>query len=188
MADAGHTLLVLRHAKAAGEPGVNDLQRPLTGRGRRNADEAGRWVLAQGLSPDRVVCSSAQRTRETWARVSAALGTAAPDPGAVTFDRRAYDADAQGLLYLVGEHPDEAGVVMTVGHNPASHRLAAELTGRRDFPFPTCALAVIELTGSWADVVPGTGELASLWTPHTRLAVGGVGLVAGHAEEVEHGV
>ena len=167
MADTARTLLVLRHAKAAGEPGVNDLQRPLTGRGRRNADEAGRWLLAQGLGPGRVVCSTAQRARETWARVSAALGAAAPDPDAVTFDRRAYDADAQGLLYLVSEQPDEAGVVMMVGHNPASHQLAAELTGRRDIPFPACALAVIKFTGSWADVVPGTGELAALWTPAT---------------------
>src|SRR5262249_53995017 len=89
MADTARTLLVLRHAKAAGEPGVNDVQRPLTGRGRRNAGEAGRWLLAQGLSPDRVVCSTAQRARETWALVSAALGAAAPGPGAVTFDRRA---------------------------------------------------------------------------------------------------
>src|SRR5262249_62429474 len=30
--DSGHTLVVLRHAKAAGEPGVNDLERPLYGR------------------------------------------------------------------------------------------------------------------------------------------------------------
>ena len=56
---------------------------------------------------------------------------------------------------------------MTVGHNPASHQLVAELTGRRDIPFPTCALAVIKLTESWASVVPGTGELADLWTPRT---------------------
>src|SRR5262249_30469521 len=126
--------------------------------------------------------------------MSTALGAAAPDPGAVTFDRRAYDADAQGLLYLVSEQPDEAGVVMTVGHNPASHQLVAELTRRRDIPFPTCALAVIKLTGSWTDAVPGTGELAALWTPRPgwrpagSLAVGGVGLVAGHTEQVEHGV
>ena len=77
-----------------------------------------------------MVCSPAERTRETWARVSAELGTAAPGPAAVTFDRRAYDADAQGLLYLVAEQPDEAGTVLTVGHNPASHQLVVELTGR----------------------------------------------------------
>jgi len=167
-------LLVLRHAKAAGEPGVNDLQRPLTGRGRRNADAAGRWLLAQGMVPERVLCSSSQRTRETWQRLSAELGPAAPGPGAVSFDRRVYDADVQGLLYLVAEQPDEAGVVLTVGHNPASYQLAAELTGRRDFGFPTCALAVIKLTGTWADAVPGSGELVSLWTPDTSAGAGAV--------------
>lgn len=156
---------MLRHAKAAGEPGVNDLHRPLTARGRRDARAAGRWLLAQRIVPDRVVCSSAERTRETWARLSAGLGGGGPGPGAVTFDRRAYDADARGLLYLVAEQPDEAGTVLTVGHNPASHQLVAELTGRRDIPFPTCALAVINLTGSWADAAPGDGELAGLWAP-----------------------
>jgi len=83
----------------------------------------------------------------------------------VTFDQRVYDAGAQALFYLVAEQSDEVGVVLTVGHNPASHQLVAELTGRRDVRFPPCALAVIKLAGSWADVAPGTGDLASLWTP-----------------------
>jgi len=160
-----HTLLVLRHAKAAGEPGVNDLQRPLTGRGRRDAEAAGRWLLAQGIVPGRVICSPSQRTRETWVRLSAALGTAAPGQSAVSFDRRVYDAGAQTLLYLVAEQPDEAHVVLTVGHNPASAELVMELTGRRDFAFPACALAVIRIGVSWADTAPGDGELAGLWTP-----------------------
>jgi phosphohistidine phosphatase len=163
--DNAHTLLVLRHAKAAGEPGVNDEQRPLTGRGRRNATAVGQWLLAQGLSPDRVLCSSSRRTRETWERVSVALGTALDD-GSVSFDRRVYDAGADDLLDIVREQPDEAIVVMTVGHNPASHQLAVDLTGRSDFPFPTCALAVIRLGPNWSGAAPGSGELTAFWTPH----------------------
>jgi phosphohistidine phosphatase len=85
----------------------------------------------------------------------------------VAFDRRVYDASAQALLYLVCEQPEEACIVMTVGHNPASQDLVEELTGHRDIAFPTCALAVIRLAGSWADAVPGSGELNSLWTPHS---------------------
>jgi phosphohistidine phosphatase len=166
--DTAHTLLVLRHAKAAGEPGVNDEQRPLTGRGRRNATAVGQWLLAQGVTPDRVLCAPSQRTRETWERVSAALGAALPDED-VSFDRRVYDGGAGDLLEVVREQPDEAGVVLTVGHNPASHQLAVDLTGRSDFPFPTCALAVIRLGANWADAAPGGGDLTALWTP--RLAV-----------------
>jgi phosphohistidine phosphatase len=166
VAGSARTLLVLRHAKAAGEPGVNDLQRPLTGGGRRNAGAAGRWLLAQGIVPDRVLCSSSQRTRETWERCRAALGPAA-QRSSVTFDRRVYDAGAQALLYLVNEQPDEAAIVMTVGHNPASHQLVAELTGRLDIAFPSCALAVIQIGANWADVAPGDGELAGFWSPDT---------------------
>jgi phosphohistidine phosphatase len=164
---SGRTLLVLRHAKAAGEPGVNDVQRPLTGRGRRNADAAGQWLLARGLTPDWVLCSSSRRTRETWERVSAALGAAAPGEGAVMFEPRVYDAGAQDLLNLVSEQPDGARTLLTVGHNPASQQLAAWLTGRPDLAFPTCALAVIRFGVSWAAVSPGGGELAALWTPRT---------------------
>jgi phosphohistidine phosphatase len=163
--DSAHTLLVLRHAKAAGEPGVNDEQRPLTGRGRRNATAVGQWLLAQGVTPSLVLCSSSRRTRETWELVSAALGAGLD--ASVSFDRRIYDAGADDLLDIVREQPDEASVVLTVGHNPASHQLAVDLTGRSDFPFPTCALAVIRLPGTWAAVAPGSGELAAFWSPRT---------------------
>jgi phosphohistidine phosphatase len=163
--DGGRTLLVLRHAKAAGEPGVNDMQRPLAGRGRRNATAVGQWLLAQGLVPDWVLCSSSRRTRETWERVSAALGPAAPGADAVNFDPRVYDAGAQDLLDLVNEQPDDARTLLTVGHNPASQQLVAWLTGRSDVEFPTAALAVIRLGTGWAAVSPGGGELARLWTP-----------------------
>jgi len=163
--DSGHTLVVLRHAKAAGEPGVNDMQRPLTGRGRRDATAAGRWLLAQGIAPDLVLCSSARRTRETWEQVSAAMGAAAPDAGVVSFESRVYDAGAHDLLDLVNEQPNDAQTIVMVGHNPASAHLVTWLTGRSDIAFPACALAVIRLGESWAAVVPGGGELAALWAP-----------------------
>jgi phosphohistidine phosphatase len=163
---SGHTLLVLRHAKAVGEPGVNDTQRPLTGGGRRDASAAGRWLLARGITPDGVLCSPAQRARETWAQVSAALGGRAPGEGAVSFEPRVYDAGAHDLLDLVNEQPDDAHTLLTVGHNPAAGQLVAWLTGRPDIAFPACALAVVRLGASWAAAAPGGGELADLWTPH----------------------
>jgi phosphohistidine phosphatase len=163
---SGRTLLVLRHAKAAGEPGVNDTERPLTGGGRRDASAAGQWLLSRGITPDWVLCSTARRTRETWEQIRAALGAAAPGSDAVSFVQRLYDAGAQDLLDLVSEQPGEVRTVLTVGHNPASGQLVAWLTGRSDIAFPACALAVVRLGESWAAAAPGGGELAELWTPH----------------------
>ena len=164
---SGHTLLVLRHAKAAGEPGVNDIERSLTGGGRRDASAAGRWLLSRGITPDWVLCSPARRTRQTWEQIRAALGAAAPGQDTVTIGQRLYDAGAQDLLDLVNEQPDDARTLLTVGHNPASGQLVAMLTRRLDVAFPACALAVIRVGESWAAVAPGGGELADLWTPHT---------------------
>jgi len=168
----GRTLLVLRHAKAAGEPGVNDIERPLTGGGRRDASAAGRWLLSRGITPDWVLCSSARRTRQTWEQIRAALGEAAPGSDAVSFGQRLYDAGAQDLLDLVNEQPDDAHTLLTVGHNPASGQLVAWLTGRSGIAFPACALAVVRFGGSWAAAAPGGGELAGLWTPHAAELMG----------------
>ena len=165
MVGGGHTLLVLRHARAAGEPGVNDIERPLTVGGGRDAGAAGQWLLARDIAPDLVLCSSSRRTIQTWERISAALGEAAPGKDGVSLERRLYDAGAHDLLDCVNELPDDAATVLLVGHNPACGQLAAWLTGRQDITFPACALAVVRLGESWAAAAPGGGELAGLWVP-----------------------
>jgi phosphohistidine phosphatase len=120
-----------------------------------------------GLIPDRVLCSAALRTRQTWQYVSEALGPAA-DEAKVSFESRLYDADETTLLQAVRRTPDKAGTVLLVGHNPASQGLVLDLTGLGDLAFPTSALAVVQLPGSWADAGPGGGELARIWTPRTQ--------------------
>ena len=164
---SGRTLVVVRHARAAGEAGVNDLERPLTAGGRRDASAAGRWLLDRGITPAWVLCSPARRTRQTWEQICGVLGEVAPREDAVSFEPQVYEAGPQGLLDLVSEQPTEARTLLTVGHNPASAQLVAILTGRSDIAFPPCALAVVRVGESWAAVAPGGGELADLWTPHT---------------------
>ena len=160
----GRVLGVLRHSKAVHDPGFDDVDRPLTKRGLRDAAAAGQWLLATGLIPGLVRCSAAVRTRQTWEQVSAALGTAG-EHAQVSFEPRLYEAGAAALLEIVQESPPEVETVLLVGHNPSSHQLVVDLTGQRDLAFPTSALAVIELPGEWAAAAPGAGELARLWTP-----------------------
>ncbi|HQY45284.1 MAG TPA: histidine phosphatase family protein, partial [Paracoccaceae bacterium] len=74
MTPAGHRRLILtRHAKSAwDDPTMSDHDRPLNGRGRRSALELGEWLQSRGYEPDQVLCSTATRTRETWATVAVA--------------------------------------------------------------------------------------------------------------------
>lgn len=162
--DGERTLLLLRHAQAGGQPGVGDEQRPLTNRGLSDAGSLGRWLLAEGLLPDRVLCSTALRTRQTWQRVSAALGAAAGQ-AQVSFERQVYEAGGQRLAGLACECPDEAGTLLLVGHNPAMHELATSLVGRLDLGFPAGGLAVLRVRGCWRDLSEDTAELATFWHP-----------------------
>lgn len=149
------TLLILRHAKAAQVLGLADHERPLAERGRSDSIATGDYLRKHGLLPDLVLCSTSLRTRQTLE------GLAIDAP--VSYERIIYRNDVDDLLTLVQATGDEVGTLLLIGHNPAFHELAIELSGEQIDYFPTSALAVIELA-SWAD---GHGRLVSHRTPKT---------------------
>ncbi|HEY1622026.1 MAG TPA: histidine phosphatase family protein [Streptosporangiaceae bacterium] len=155
-----HALIVMRHAKAGELPGGPDAERALTERGRRDAAAAGQWLRDSGYLPDAVICSSARRTRQTWQQVSAELGRTVECASQDSL----YLAEADALLAEIGLTPEPVLTLLYVGHNPAAGQFAAELTGA-EVNFPTAAVAVIGLAGSWANLAPGTGDLIASWTP-----------------------
>ena len=58
-------LILLRHAHAeSATAGQDDIARPLSATGLAEARAAGDWLREHGLRPDRVLCSTAARTRE----------------------------------------------------------------------------------------------------------------------------
>jgi phosphohistidine phosphatase len=111
-----------------------------------------------------VLCSRAERARQTWQDVSAELA-ASPQ---VVSDPRLYQADAPDLVEIFSETGPEVHSLMYVGHNPAAADVTELLVGSA-VDFPTAAIAIIALTGSWSELSPasagGTGELVASWTP-----------------------
>ncbi|RKS79154.1 phosphohistidine phosphatase [Actinomadura pelletieri DSM 43383] len=150
-------LIVLRHAKAVAGLGIPDVDRTLNERGRRDAAAAGEWLRANDLVPGLVLCSTAARTRETFALLAF--------DAEVSFESGIYDNDPDGLLDLIAQVPDDVGRVLLVGHNPSVHQLVHDLCGEAPDSYPTCALAVIEVPGAWADVRRGIGTLRTVHTP-----------------------
>jgi phosphohistidine phosphatase len=166
--DAGRRLVLLRHAKSDW-PDVADDERPLAKRGRRDAPAVGRWLATSGYVPDAVVCSTARRARETWELASAGLAAAAPGASpAVRYEPRVYRATVLSLLMLVREFDPGWCTAMIVGHNPGLAELTVGLavadTGA-PYAFPTAAVAVLDLPGSWADAAPGEARLVAFTVP-----------------------
>ena len=88
----------MRHAKAERVPGKSDFDRALVERGRNEGPTGWRPTSpAAGVRPDRILCSSSRRTRETLALV---LPHLAADCVA-ELRRDLYDADARQTLWRV---------------------------------------------------------------------------------------
>ncbi|MGD0557475.1 MAG: histidine phosphatase family protein [Streptosporangiaceae bacterium] len=156
-----HTLVLMRHAKSDYPDGIPDHERPLAARGRRDAPRMGEWIRDNGYLPDLVLCSTAQRTRQTWDLVATELGGSP----AVTYDPRIYEASTLGMLMLVRELPGDTSTAMIVGHNPGTAELVAGLTGQRVTSFPTATVAIVRIAGQWGSVAPGEATLLALVTP-----------------------
>lgn len=166
MVDHGpRTLVVARHAKAAWPDDVADHERPLTGRGRRDSAVLGGWLVARGLLPDVVICSSALRAAQTWAAAGAAVTKAGAKPRLETVDD-VYDAPASRLLALVrglaeghgsAGHTGTAlvsadpGCVLLVGHNPGVEELVSRLSGM-SLHLRTAGVAVLAVATGWAGI------------------------------------
>jgi phosphohistidine phosphatase len=138
------TLVLVRHAKADTPPGLQDIARPLSERGRADAEAAGRWLAEHVGRCDLLVTSPARRTEETTARLLVAWGAEPP----VVDEERIYEATLGDLLRLV--RGLDAGTVVLVGHNPGLSSLAEALTGEV-LQLRTCGLAVLDVQGEWAD-------------------------------------
>ncbi|HET7663839.1 MAG TPA: histidine phosphatase family protein [Rhodanobacteraceae bacterium] len=156
-----HDLLVLRHAEAApAAPGGGDFERPLSPHGLAQADAAGRWLTAHAPPPDMILCSPAQRTRMTAARILEAMAPAAPS---LQILDGIYEATPGQLITLLDRHA-VADSVLLIGHNPGLEHLVALLCEGRSPDFrgmPSAALAHIRLDGP---LEPGNGRLLAFHT------------------------
>jgi phosphohistidine phosphatase len=157
------TLLLLRHAKSSWkDAGIRDHDRPLNGRGRRDAPRIGRLLAEHGLVPDLIISSTARRARKTAEKVAEASGYV----GALDAAAALYLAAPPAITQVIRLLPDEAGRVLLVGHNPGLEELLAALIGQYE-RLPTAALAHVELEfDRWQDFAPPVAaRLARLWRP-----------------------
>ncbi|MEO3430666.1 histidine phosphatase family protein [Pelagibius sp. CAU 1746] len=166
-------LLLLRHAKSDWKAAAeDDFERPLAKRGRRAAPLMGKYLRAEKLEPNLVLCSSARRARETLELVSAALASA-PE---ISYLKSLYLAPPSRMIAVLRRQKPETGRILLIAHNPGLQRLALELArgaagrghgaARRRLAekFPTAALARLRIA-AWETLGEAPAELLTFIGP-----------------------
>ena len=168
------SLALLRHAKSSWEENaLNDFDRPLSERGLKSAPRAGKALLGFGFRPTLVLCSTAQRTRETLDLCLPVL-VQHGNPPQVRYDDRLYLASSTTILEVIRDAGGASPSLLVVGHNPGRHHAAVTLAGSGEAgliqalndKMPTAAVALMSFARQrWRDIRSRDGNLVAYWTP-----------------------
>lgn len=160
-------LTIVRHAKAD-DPLLheNDIDRPLTEKGFKDARSAARLIAALDPPVDWWISSPAQRARDTVIVLTSELDFGDD----VRYAEEAYPGQADRLLALLAAVPPNIEHVGLVGHNPGLEELVAGLcaanSAHLNFRLPTAAVAFLDLEiARWDQVRWGCGQLRTLLAP-----------------------
>ncbi len=160
-------LYLARHAKSAWDTQApNDFSRPLSKRGVKDAKRMGKRLAELEWNPQLILCSPAQRTRQTcdllyrYAKLDADI----------QWKDELYAASTSALVKLLAHTPESISSVMMIAHNPAIEWLLLDLCN--DVPaqangkiVTTANIAKINWQDSWSNLQLGSGELVDLLRP-----------------------
>jgi phosphohistidine phosphatase len=157
------TLLLMRHAKSSWKDlTLNDHQRPLNKRGKRDAPRMGEFLREQGVILDAILCSTAKRARTTVKRFLKEFTF----EGEVFYVDDLYHGSYGTYIALLNQMPETATTVMIVGHNPEMDDFLQMACDEYDH-MPTGAVAVVQFpVERWSElteVMPG--KLLDMWRP-----------------------
>jgi phosphohistidine phosphatase len=163
-----HTLYLLRHAKSSwADPALADRERPRAPRGRRDAKRIAKHLAGLGIEPELVLCSPAERTRQTVELIRPALGAMSK----VKLEAKLYDASSDELLERIRAVPESVASVMLIGHNPGLQDVALLLAAggaerdQLEAKFPTAALATLTVPSTWRGLSEAGAALAAYVVP-----------------------
>ncbi|MCP4187335.1 MAG: histidine phosphatase family protein [Gammaproteobacteria bacterium] len=137
------TVYLLRHAKSSwANPGQDDCLRPLNRRGMDDAPEMGRRFKLRGEELDRVLVSTALRTRITAELFVKAAGYARE---IIDEEPDLYFSSMRMVEDIILEQDDRFQALMLVFHNPDITYFANSInTANRITNVPTCGLIKLE--------------------------------------------
>ena len=152
------TLYLVRHAKSSWKfPELDDFDRPLNKRGKRDAPKMGKFLKERDVQPDVFLSSPAARASKTAKIIAESL---VYPKNKIIYDEKIYEATTIGLSNIVSDIDDKFKKVILVGHNPSMTYFANMLANIRIDNIPTCGIVCVNLNISlWKEISEHCGTL-----------------------------
>ena len=163
------TLYIVRHAKSSWDASnVDDFERPLNDRGKRDAPRMGKRLKEKGITPDLMLSSPAKRAFSTSKRIAKVLNYPKDN---IKTDRSLYHADEETMLVVIQSLKDKLESVMIFSHNPGLTDFVNTIMdgGVEIDNVPTCGIVAFQFdVDSWKDVSWGKGKILFFDYPKSK--------------------
>lgn len=143
-------LILVRHAKSDwGNPGLDDFDRPLNDRGKRDAPMMAERLKERKLKIDAFIASPARRAAKT-AKIFTEVFKR--DKDEIIFHEELYMAGPQIFYEVIAHINDKFSSIALFSHNNGITEFANRLADVRIDNIPTCGIFAVQADcDSWAD-------------------------------------
>lgn len=150
-------LILVRHAKSDwGNPDLDDADRPLNERGKRDAPVMAKRLLDKKINIDAFIASPAKRAAKTAKFFAEAFGKKKED---IVFKEKLYLAEPATFISVITTADNAFKTIAVFSHNYGITDFANQLTDVHIANIPTCGVfAVKAACNSWADFADAKKE------------------------------
>jgi phosphohistidine phosphatase len=157
------TLLLMRHAKSSWkDDSLEDHERPLKKRGKKDAKLIAKVMMKNDLYPDLILSSTSVRTQQTVEEITSKMDY----KGKIVYLDSLYMGEPQDFIDALKTLNDSYQSVLIVAHNPGLEAYLQIIDGEIE-AMPTGALGYLVLVlDKWENISLDTmGDLIGFWTP-----------------------
>ena len=150
-------LYLIRHAKSSwSDLELNDFDRDLNKRGKRDAPFMGEVLKKMEIEPDLILSSPAKRAKKTAIKIAKELSYLKEK---IVFKEELYEAPTKNLEYEVKNIDNRVEHLFLVAHNPSLNMFAEFLLNEHYENLVTCSVLALELNiDSWSELERGVAK------------------------------
>jgi phosphohistidine phosphatase len=138
----GKTLILIRHAKSDwGNPGLDDIDRPLNERGKKDAPAMAQRLLDKKIKIDAFIASPAKRAAKTAKCFAEAYKRKKED---IVFKEKLYLAEPTAFYSTIANTDDKFDSIAVFSHNFGITDFANMLTDVHIDNIPTCGVFALK--------------------------------------------